>query len=80
MKHEIKQLHIDFLSIDVERNEVEVLKGCSLDKWKPSVIAIENLYGYDRGGVPDPEQFKILNKYGYSRTHRIVYNDIYTLR
>jgi FkbM family methyltransferase len=79
MENKIKQDHIDFLSIDVERNEVNVLKGTNLDRWKPSVIAIENLYGFEKEDVVDPDQFEILSKYGYQRIYRVSFNDVYIL-
>jgi FkbM family methyltransferase len=37
----IKISNIDFLSIDVEGNELNVLKGLNLKKYKPKVIAVE---------------------------------------
>jgi len=37
----IKISNIDFLSIDVEGNELNVLKGLNLKKYKPKVIALE---------------------------------------
>tara|TARA_B100001057_G_C22589269_1_gene848310 strand:- start:16 stop:762 length:747 start_codon:yes stop_codon:yes gene_type:complete len=38
---EFKINYIDFLSIDVEGNELNVLKGLDFNKYKPKVIAIE---------------------------------------
>jgi|TARA_Y100000389_G_scaffold164466_1_gene168174 FkbM family methyltransferase len=40
-KSKIKINQIDFLTIDVEGNELEVLKGLNLGKYKPKVIALE---------------------------------------
>lgn len=34
---------IDFLSLDVEGNENEVLKGFDLKKWRPRIVIIEDL-------------------------------------
>ena len=34
---------IDFLSIDVEGHELEVLKGLNFEKYKPKVIVVEYL-------------------------------------
>lgn len=82
MENEIKQDHIDYLSIDVERNEMEVLRGINLDRWKPKVIIIESLYNLDNygvvdAGVEDPIQSSWLGKFGYKFIHRIPVNDIY---
>lgn len=70
MTEEIKQDRIDYLSIDVERSEMSVLKGISFDIWKPKVIAIENLEESD-------DQRRYLKRLGYRRVHRIIYNDFY---
>jgi FkbM family methyltransferase len=34
---------LDFLSIDVEGHEIEVLEGFDLDRWRPRLILIEDL-------------------------------------
>ena len=41
MKSKLKINEIDFLSIDVEGNEFNVLKGLNFKKFKPKVIALE---------------------------------------
>jgi FkbM family methyltransferase len=38
---------IDFVSIDVEAHEIEVLDGFDLDRWKPKLILIEDMV-FDR--------------------------------
>lgn len=38
---------IDFMSIDVEGAEMQVLKGLNLDQWKPKIICIESVEGSD---------------------------------
>ena len=38
-----KDRKIDFLSIDVEGHELEVIKGFNLEKYKPSIVVIEYL-------------------------------------
>ena len=35
--------HIDYMNIDVEGHEIQVLKGFDISKYKPSVISIEYL-------------------------------------
>lgn len=70
MDNEIKQDHIDYLSVDVERNEMAVLHGTNLAKWKPKVICIENLEN-------EPQQYTFLKDAGYRYVHRISYNDFH---
>jgi FkbM family methyltransferase len=84
MENEIKQDHIDYLSIDVERNEIAVLKGIDLLKWNPKVISIENLsrdlsldVEWDDIWKDPKEQEIILTEHGYRYVHRITPNDIY---
>jgi len=36
---------IDFISIDVEGHELEVLKGLALDRWRPRLILLEDHLG-----------------------------------
>ena len=40
---EFKNQTIDFVSIDVEGHEIEVIKGFDLKKYKPKVVVIEHL-------------------------------------
>jgi hypothetical protein len=43
---ELKIKKIDILTIDVEGNEMEVLEGFNIKKYKPTVIVLENIGGY----------------------------------
>lgn len=40
--------NFDYLSIDVEGAELDVLKGFTIDKWNPKVITIETNYSLDK--------------------------------
>ncbi len=63
---------IDFLSVDVEGAEMDVLAGLDLQRRSPCVIAIENV---------DDDDHKIqdyLTNFSYNHRARIVFNDIYT--
>ena len=64
--------HIDFLSIDVEKNEMSVLRGLDLTKWKPTIISIENEF-------KTIDQHAWLTSYGYKCINRLGVNDIYRL-
>jgi len=72
MENEIKETNIDYLSIDVERNEMEVLKGIDLARWNVSVLVIENLDNEENQRV-------YLKNAGYRYIHRITFNDFYML-
>lgn len=62
----------EFLSIDVEGAELEVLKGFSIDRFTPRIILIEdNSYG------ADISIRNYLQQYGYIRVHRTGVNDWY---
>ena len=63
---------IDFISIDVEGHEPEVLEGFSLEKWKPTVILLEN-----NSNVENNATSNYLNKFGYVRFFKTGVNDWY---
>jgi FkbM family methyltransferase len=71
MENVVKAANIDVLSIDVERNEMNVLMGIDFTKYRPKIIVIERLE------VEDETQEKFLREKGYSNTHRIAFNDFY---
>jgi len=62
---------IDFVSIDTEGTELDVLRGFSLDCWKPKLLVIENNF-------LDSEVKNYLLDFGYSFQERYVINDFYT--
>lgn len=66
---------IDFISIDVEGHELEVLEGFSIEKWKPTVILVEDNSNYE-----SPIVSNYLSKYGYVRFRRTGVNDWYSSR
>lgn len=61
---------VDYISIDVERNEMEVLRGFTMNWWLPKVIVIENEY-------KTADQHGWISSYGYRLINRITVNDIY---
>lgn len=64
--------HIDFMTIDVEGHERDVLRGLDLRRWMPTVILLESA-----GGAPNVFVAWQLFRAGYARTRRIVINDWY---
>ncbi len=72
-KYKIKQ-GFEFLSIDVEGNEIEVLEGFNLNYWKPKIVIIEHNF--------NPFNMKKITKYfeecGYKKELEIFsFNDFW---
>ncbi len=68
-------IEFDVLVIDTEGTELEVLKGFSIDKWKPKMMIIE---------VNETHQEKIeinelLEKHNYKKIHEDSINSVYVL-
>jgi len=64
---------IDFVTIDVEGHEMQVLRGFSLDKYKPRILIIEdNTMGMDKT-IPD-----YLKALGYIKFYRTGCNEWYS--
>lgn len=63
---ELKIKKIDILTIDVEGNEMEVLEGFNIKKYKPTVIVLENIGGYFNF-------HDVLTPYGYE--HQVTLGD-----
>jgi FkbM family methyltransferase len=68
---EVKFPHLDFLSLDVEGAELDVLAGFNLQRWQPTVICIEN---WDE---KSKDQADILVPAGYEFWKRFGVNDVY---
>jgi len=62
--------HIDFISIDTEGTELDVLKGLDLTHWDISLLVVENNYN-------DGEIEEYLNTFGYIKDARWKINDFY---
>lgn len=63
---------IDFVTIDVEGHERDVLRGFDVRRWAPTVVLVESA-----GGAPDIVVAWRLLRAGYARTRRVVINDWY---
>jgi len=63
-------LKIDFISIDTENTELDVLKGIDLMKYDVKLLLIENNYN-------EPMFEDYLKQYGYKKIYRIAVNDLY---
>jgi len=64
---------IDFLSLDVEGHEIEVMRGLDFEKFKPSLILIED-------GVRDLSKHNYLKSCGYKLVKRTSINNWYVPR
>ena len=65
-----KHNKIDFISIDTEGTELDVLKSFSIEKWNPTLFVIENNFN-------DPDIEIYLNLFGYKKIRRLEVNDFY---
>jgi FkbM family methyltransferase len=63
---------IDFISIDTEGTELNVLKGFDIAKWNVRLFCIENNFN-------DPEIEEYLTSFGYRKIRRHEVNDFYIL-
>lgn len=70
---------IDFLNIDVEGHEIEVLKGFSIDKYNPKCIAIE-LHCKNIEDIFEMEEYKLLSLYGYKLVASACITHFFTLQ
>ena len=61
---------IDFISIDTEGTELDVLQGFDIARWKPKLLVIENNFN-------DTGLKEYLSKFGYILSERIGVNDFY---
>jgi FkbM family methyltransferase len=64
---------IDFLSLDVEGHEIEAMRGLDFEKFKPSLVLIED-------GVRDLSKHNYLKSCGYKLVKRTSINNWYVPR
>ena len=62
--------NIDFISVDTENTELDVLKGIDLNVYNVALFVIENNYN-------EPFCEDYLSQYGYTKIKRIAVNDFY---
>jgi hypothetical protein len=60
------------MSIDVEGGELNVLKGIDLNKYKPKILVIENIFN-------KPDIYDYLKQFNYILDKHIDYNQYYKL-
>jgi FkbM family methyltransferase len=70
MENEVRQNHVDVISIDVEGNEMAVLSTLDVSRWRPKVIICENTNN-------DKEQHDWFERNGFGMIKRFCENDIY---
>jgi hypothetical protein len=61
---------LDFISIDTENTELDVLRGLDLEMYTVRYLVIENNYN-------EPHCESYLAPFGYTKLHRTGVNDIY---
>ena len=64
---------IDFLSLDVEGHEIEVMRGLDFEKYRPALILVED-------GVRDLSKHTFLKSHGYKLVKRTTLNNWYVPR
>jgi FkbM family methyltransferase len=64
---------IDFISVDVEGTEIDVIKGLDIKKWMPKLIVLENNYN-------DKKYEEYMSSVGYKKELRNIVNDFYTIK
>lgn len=67
-KHQFPRL--DFLSLDTEGTEAEVLRGFTLGRWRPKLVVVESWFDTE----PHRAYFEAA---GYHRVERLAVNDFY---
>jgi FkbM family methyltransferase len=72
-QHEPDVDHIDILAVDVEGWELNVMRGLSIEKYRPSVVILENLFQKD-------EYVQFMRDKGFALWRRLEPNDIYVAR
>lgn len=63
---------LDFVSIDVEGGETEVLRGFDIGRWKPAVVVVES---NAKNRLPEVRRYFV--RHGYAYRHSIDVNDFY---
>lgn len=63
---------IDFVTIDVEEGEIDVLRGFDIERWKPAVVIIETAHRFRSADVR-----RYFTRHGYVFRDSLGVNDIY---
>jgi FkbM family methyltransferase len=71
-----KDQEIDFLNVDAEGHDLNVLKALDFDRYHPKVIAVE-IYGHDIEAVIESDIHKFLKEKGYHYLNRVSFTSIY---
>lgn len=66
---------IDFVSIDVEGHELDVLRGFSIERWSPTVVLLEDNSNFENATVSN-----YMKQFEYVRFMRTGVNDWYAHR
>lgn len=82
INHLLKKYHapktIDYMSIDTEGNEYEIIKNINFNKWKIKIITIEHNFNNNK----KKKIYEFLTKNNYKRLHSNISNmdDWYVLK
>ncbi len=75
-EHQISQ-PIDFLSIDVEGHDLQVLRSLDFSKYRPSLIIVE-MHGFDMEQPTDNEVYNFMHTQGYKLSAYAVFNGYFS--
>ena len=75
-------VNFDILVIDVEGGEYEVLKGFSINEWKPKMMIIElhEQYQNENIKINDKNINELMEKHNYKKIHSDSINSIFVLK
>ena len=77
-KYNINIKQIDFINIDVEAHDLEVLEGIDLSLFKAKVICVE--MANNQNNIKEKKIRDYLNKYKYELIKKIGFNEFFELR
>ena len=69
-QHEPDVSHVDIVAVDVEGWEINVMRGLSIEKYRPRVVILENLFNKD-------EYRNYMKEAGFALWRRLEPNDVY---
>lgn len=71
---ESKIPRLDFITVDVEGHEHEILQGFSLDRWTPQIVILER-----NTHLPDPRIMRLMHSHRYTLDRTTGVNDWFVL-
>jgi FkbM family methyltransferase len=70
---------VDFLNVDVEGSDLDVLASNDWQRWRPSIVAVED-HALDLGQAAESAIYRFLGGHGYFLHSKCNYTSVYCLR